>query len=59
MEGTAFSTTTELYMQAREHTVMSTVLHPSKVWEQFVCDIYSIIKRTHLENFFHHINNLY
>ena len=32
-------------------------LHPPKVWEQFVDDVYSIVKRTHLENFFHHINN--
>ena len=28
------------------------------VWERFVDDVYSIVKRTQLENFFHHINNL-
>ena len=33
--------------------------HNPKVWEQFVDDVYSILKRTHLENFFHHINNLH
>ena len=38
---------------------MSTALHPPKVWEQFVDDVYSILKRTHLENFFQHINNLH
>ena len=31
-------------------------LHHPKVWEQFV-DLYSILKCTHLENVFHHINN--
>ena len=34
-------------------------LHPPMVWEQFFDDVYSILKRTHLENFFHHINNLH
>ena len=29
-----------------------------KVWERFV-DVYSILKCMHLENFFHHINNLH
>ena len=46
-------------MQAHESTAISTALHPPKVWEQFVDDVYSIVKRTQLENFFHHINNLY
>ena len=44
-------------MQAYERTAITTPLHPPKVWEQFVDDFYSILKRTHLENFFHHINN--
>ena len=30
-----------------------------KVWERFIDDVYSILKRTHLENFFHHISNLH
>ena len=46
-------------MQAHEHTAISTALHLRKVWEQFVDDVYSIPKRTHQENVFHHINNLY
>ena len=53
------STTREIYMQAHEHTAISSALHPLKVWEQFVHDIYSIFECTHLENFFHHINNLH
>ena len=46
-------------MQTHERTVISTALHPPKVWERFPDDVYSILKRVHLENFFHHIINLY
>ena len=59
MGGPASSTTAEIYMQAHESTAISTTLHPPKVWEQFADDIYSIVKHTHLEKFFHHINNLH
>ena len=31
--GPASSTTTEIYMQAYEHTAITTALHPPKVWE--------------------------
>ena len=47
MGGPAFSTTAEIYMQAYERTAMTTALHPPKVWERFVDDVYSILKRTH------------
>ena len=43
MGGPAFSTTAELYMQAYERTDITTSLHPPKVWERFVDDVYSII----------------
>ena len=46
-------------MQAYERTAITMALHPPKVCERFADDIYSILKRTHLENFFHHINNLH
>ena len=59
MGGPASSTTAEIYMQVHESTAISTALHPPKVWERFVDDVYSIVKHTHLENFFHHINNLH
>ena len=55
----ASSTTAETYMQAYERTAITTALHPPKVWERFADDVYSILKRTHLENFFHYINNLH
>ena len=59
MGGPASSITAEIYMQAYGRTAVNTALHPPKVWEQFVNDVYSILKRRHLENFFHHISNLY
>ena len=46
-------------MQTHECTAISTALHPLKVWEQFADDVYSIHKHAHVENFFHHINNLH
>ena len=59
MGGPAFSTTAEIYMQAYECTAITMALHPPKVWEWFVDGVYSIRKHMHLENFFHHINNLH
>ena len=59
MRGPASSTTAEIYMQAYERTAITTALHPSKVWERFVDDVYSILKHTHLENVYHDINNLH
>ena len=46
-------------MQPHEQTEISIVLTRPKVWEGFVDSVYSILKRTHLENFFHHIYNLH
>ena len=54
MGGPTSSTTAEIYMQAYERTVITTALHPPKVWEQFVDYFYSILRLTHLENFLHH-----
>ena len=59
VKGPASSTTAEIYMQAYERTAITTALNLLKVWEQFVDDVYSFLKHTHLENFFHHINNLH
>ena len=59
MGGLTSSTTVDSFMQAYERTAKTTALHPPKVWERFVDDVYSILKCTHLENFFHHINNLH
>ena len=59
MGGLASSTTAEIYMQAYERTAITTVLQTPKVWERFGDVVYYILKRNHLENFFHHINNLH
>ena len=59
MGGPTSSTTAEIYMQAYKRTAITMPLHRPKVWERIVDDVYSILKRTHLENFFHHINNLH
>ena len=59
MGGPASSTIAEIYMQAYERTAIITALHTLKVREQFVNDICSILKHTHLEDFLHHINNLH
>ena len=59
MGGPSSSATAEIYMQAYECTAITTALQPPRVWERFVDDVYSIFKSTHLENVFHHINNLH
>ena len=59
MGGPASSTTAEIYMHAHEQTAISTALHPPKVWERFVDDVYSILKYTQLENFFNYIKNFH
>ena len=38
-----------MYMHAHQQTAVSMALHPPKVWEWFVNDIYSIFKRIHLK----------
>ena len=43
MGGIASSTTAEIYIQAYERTAVTTALHPLKVWEQFVDNVYSIL----------------
>ena len=59
MRGPASSTTAEIYVRAHERTAISKALHPPKVWERFVNDVYSILERKLLDKFFHHINNLH
>ena len=59
MRDSASSTTAEIYIQAYERTAITTGLHPPEVWDGFADDVYSILKHTHLGNFFHHINNIY
>ena len=46
------STTAEAYSQNHESAAISTALQSQKIWEQFVDDLYSILKRTKLEKCF-------
>ena len=46
-------------MLALEQISISTLLHPPKVWEEFIDGVYAILKRTQLEIFLHHINSLH
>ena len=48
-----------MYMLVLEQTTISTLQHPAKVWEEFVDGVCSILKRTQLEIFLHHINSLH
>ena len=57
--GPASSTTAKIYMKARRYTAISMAQHPPRVCERFVDEVYSILKRPILENFFHHINNIH
>ena len=57
MGGPVSSNSAEIYMQPHKQTAISTALHLPKVWEQFL--VYSILKHTHLERFFHHIKNFH
>ena len=47
------------YMQPHEETAIPMVLLPPKVWERFVYNVHSVLKRIQLKNFFHHIDNLH
>ena len=49
----------DVYMQTHKQTVTFKALYPPNIWEQFIDDVFSILKLTHLENFFHHMNNLH
>ena len=57
--GPAFSSKAEIYMQAHKQTVICGALHPPKVWERSVDDVYSMLIRRHLENLLHHIINFH
>ena len=45
MRNTASSNTAEIYMHTHECNAISTALHPPKIWDQFVDDVYDILKK--------------
>ena len=46
-------------LYADSQTITFKALYPPNIWEKYIDDVFSILKPTHLENFFHHINNLH
>ena len=46
-------------MQATETTALTTTSHPPKVWERHVVDVFSVIQKANLHDFFKHINSLH
>ena len=59
MGGPPSSIVAEIYMQATEMTPLTTTSHPPKVWERHVDDVFSIIRKSNLHDFFQHINGLH
>ena len=53
------SVVAEIYMQAKEATALTTTSHPPKVWERYVDDVFSVIQKSNLHNFFQHINSVH
>ena len=51
----AFSSTAEIYAQVHLETAISIA---SKIWAQFVGDVYFILMWIHLESFFHYTSKL-
>ena len=46
-------------MQAHELIALTCASHPLKVWERYVDDVFAIIKRTYLVDFFELLNILH
>ena len=46
-------------MQTTETTALTTTSHPPKVWEHHVDDVFSIIRKSNLHDFFKHMNSLH
>ena len=59
MGGPPSSIVTEIYMQGTETAALTTTSHPPKVWERYVDDVFSIIRKSNLHDFFRHINCLH
>ena len=59
MGGPPSSIVAEIYKQATETTALTTTSHPPKVWERYVDDVFSIIRKSNLHDFFQYINSLH
>ena len=59
MGGPASSIVAEIYMIIIETTAITTADTPPRIWERHVDDVFSILRRCNLEQFFKHINSLH
>ena len=59
MGGPASSIVAEIYMISIETTAITTADTPPRIWECHVDDVFSILHRYNLEQFFQHINSLH
>ena len=58
MVGPPSSIVAEIYIQATETTALTTISYPPKVWERHVDDVFSIMRKSNLHDFFQQINSL-
>ena len=58
MGGPPSSIIAEIYMHWTETTALTTTSHLPKVWQRYVDDVFSIIRKSNLHDFFQHINSL-
>ena len=49
----------EIYMKGTETTALTTTSHPPKVWECYVYDVFSFIRKSNPHDFFEHISSLH
>ena len=59
MGGPTSSVVAEIYMQNHDKVALSTFVIPLKVYERFVDDTFSILKRNQLQPFHDHLNSIH
>ena len=59
MGGPASFIVAEIYMRSIETTAITTADTPPRIWKRHVDDVFSILRRCNLEQFFQHINSLH
>ena len=59
MGGPTSAIVSKICMQSLEKTAITTADHPPKVWERHVDDVFSIVRKSYLQELLEHINNLH
>ena len=55
----ASSVVAEIFMQEKESLALDSYIEKPKVWERYVDDVFVIIKKEKMEDFYNHINSLH